>query len=113
MGGIIMQEKTKEIATIKQAVRLQQWSEQVQEQQASGLSIKQWCDENGIKTNTYYARLKRIREHSLDSLPAIVPLNIPQQQCQSEIRIGKNNLQISLPSDIDPETLLALVKALC
>ena len=55
-----MQEKTKEIATIKQAVRLQQWSEQVQEQQASGLSIKQWCDENGIKTNTYYARLKRI-----------------------------------------------------
>ena len=112
-GGIIMQEKTKEIATIKQAVRLQQWSEQVQEQQASGLSIKQWCDENGIKTNTYYARLKRIREHSLDSLPTIVPLNVPQQQCQSEIRIGKNDLQISLPSDIDPETLLALVKALC
>ena len=27
-----MQEKTKEIATIKQTVRLQQWAEQVQEQ---------------------------------------------------------------------------------
>ena len=108
-----MQNKTTEIATIRQAVRLQEWSEQVQEQQASGLSIKQLCDENGIKTNTYYARQKRIREYSLDTLPAIVPLNIPQQQCQSEIRIGKNDLQISLPSDIDTETLLALVKALC
>ncbi|MCR4889973.1 MAG: IS66 family insertion sequence element accessory protein TnpB [Ruminococcus sp.] len=108
-----MQEKTKEIATIKQAVRLQQWAEQVQKQQASGLTIKQWCDENGIKTNTYYARLKRIREHSLGDLPAIVPLNIPQQQIQSEIHIGKNDLQISLPSDIDPDTLLALVKVLC
>ena len=50
-----MQEKMKEIARIKQAVRLQQWSEQVQEQQASGLTIRQWCDDNGIKTNTYYA----------------------------------------------------------
>ena len=57
-----MQEKTKEIATIKQAVRLQQWSEQVQEQQASGLSIKQWCDENGIKTNTYTAAAMSVRD---------------------------------------------------
>ncbi|MBP7187579.1 MAG: IS66 family insertion sequence element accessory protein TnpB [Ruminococcus sp.] len=103
-----MQNKTTEIATIRQAVRLQEWSELIKAQQASGLTIKQWCEENGIKPNTYYCRLKKIREQFVEA-PAIVP----QQQCQSEIRIGKNDLQISLPSDIDPETLLALVKALC
>ena len=107
-----MQNKTTEIATIRQAVRLQEWSELIKAQQASGLTIKQWCEENGIKPNTYYCRLKKIREQFVEA-PTIVPLNVPQQQCQSEIRIGKNDLQISLPSDIDPETLLALVKALC
>ena len=71
-----MQNKTTEIATIKQAVRLQEWSEQVQEQQASGLSIKQWCEENGIKPNTYYCRLNKIREQFVEA-PAIVPLNVP------------------------------------
>ena len=111
-GGSIMQNKTTEIATIRQAVRLQEWSELIKTQQASGLTIKQWCEENGIKPNTFYCRLKKIREQFIDA-PAIVPLNIPQQQRQSEIRIGKNDLQISMPSDIDPETLLALVKALC
>ena len=108
----MMQNKTTEIATIRQAVHLQEWSELIKAQQASGLTIKQWCEENGIKPNTFYCRLKKIREQFIDA-PAIVPLNIPQQQRQSEIRIGKNDLQISLPSDIDPETLLSLVKALC
>lgn len=107
-----MQNKTTEIATIKQAVRLQEWSELIKAQQASGLTIKQWCEENGIKPITYYCRLKKIREQFVEA-PAIVPLNVPEERHQSEIRIGKNDLQISLPSDIDPETLLALVKALC
>ena len=107
-----MQNKTTEIATIRQALRLQEWSQLIEAQQASGLTIKQWCEENGIKPNTFYCRLKKIREQFIDA-PTIVSLNIPQQQCQSKIHIGKNDLQISLPSDIDPETLLALVKALC
>ena len=84
----------------------------IEAQKASGLTIKQWCEENGIKPNTFYCRLKKIREQFIDA-PAIVPLNIPQQQRHSEIHIGKNDLQISLPSDIDPDTLLSLVKVLC
>ena len=106
-----MQNKTTEIATIRQAVRLQEWSQLIEAQQASGLTIKQWCEENGIKPNTFYCRLKKIREQFIEA-PAIVPLNVPQQR-HSEIHIGKNDLQISLPSDIDPDTLLSLVKALC
>ena len=39
MGGSIMQNKITEIATIRQAVRLQEWSELIKAQQASGLTI--------------------------------------------------------------------------
>ena len=106
-----MQSKTTSIASVKQEVRLQEWSAQIEAQQASGLTVQQWCVENGIKPNTYYNRLKRVREQYLQSSPAIVPLSVPHQR--SDIHIEKNGLQISLPADISPDTLLALVQSLC
>ena len=92
-------------------MRLQEWSAQIEAQQASGLTVRQWCAENGIKSNTYYHRLKRVREQYLQSSLAIVPLNVPQHN--ADIRIEKNGLQISLPANISSDTLLALVNALC
>lgn len=106
-----MESKTTTITTVKRELRLQEWSAQIEAQQASGLTVQQWCSQNGIKPNTYYNRLKRVREQFLDSTPALVPLNVPRQS--SEIRIEKNGLLISLPADILPETLLALVHELC
>jgi hypothetical protein len=46
----------------------------------------------------------------MESEPAIVPVAIPRTA--SDIRIEKNGLQITLPSDISPGTLLTLVQAL-
>jgi hypothetical protein len=106
-----MEGKRSELAVVKQKVRLQEWSAQVEAQQASGLNVREWCAENGIAPNTYYNHLKRVREQFLSSSPAIVPLNVPQQS--ADIRIEKNGLQISLPANIAPDTLLALVQSLC
>jgi len=106
-----MEAKTTALAAVKQDVRLQEWSAQIEAQQASGLTIQQWCMENGIKPKTYYYHLRKVREQFLDSSPAIVSLNMPQQN--SDIRIEKNGLQISLPANISPDTLTALVHALC
>ena len=106
-----MEEKTTTLATVKQEVRLQEWSAQVEAQQASGLTVQQWCMENGVKPKTYYYHLKKVREQFLDSSPSIVPLNVPQQS--ADIRIEKNGLQISLPANISPDTLLTLVQSLC
>jgi len=55
-----MQSKTTSITKIKQEVRLQEWSAQIEAQQASGLTIREWCAENGIKPNTYYNRFYRL-----------------------------------------------------
>lgn len=106
-----MQSKGTALATVKQKVRLQEWSSQIEAQQASGLTVQQWCMENGLKPKTYYYHLKKVREQFLDSSPAIVPLNVPQHN--ADIRIEKNGLQITLPANISPDTLLALVQSLC
>ena len=106
-----MEPKATAIATVKQEMRIQEWTAQIEAQQASGMTVKQWCKENGIKPNTYYNRLQKVRSHVLDSAPAIGPLNVSRQS--EGIHIEKNGMQITLPSDTAPETLLALVKALC
>lgn len=106
-----MKSKTTAIRAIKQEIRLQEWSAQIKAQQASGMTVRQWCTENGIKPATYYYRLRLLRERCIENAPAIVPLAIPKDS--SNIRIAKNGLQISLPADVDPEILLALVRELC
>ena len=68
-------ETTTAITAVKQDVRLREWAEQLEAQQA------------------------------------IVPISVPQKS--SDIRIEKNGLQISLPTNVTQETLLALVNALC
>ena len=102
---------TTSISTVKQEVRLREWSEQIKAQQESGLTVQEWCAENGLSPKTYYYRLRRLREQCMGSVPSIVPIAAPSSH--SEIRIEKNGLQISLPTDISPETLIALVREIC
>lgn len=54
-----MDAKTTALAAVKQEVRMQEWSAQIEAQQASGLTVRQWCIENGVKPKTYYYHLKK------------------------------------------------------
>lgn len=47
---------------VKQEYRLQEWSSMIQEQKASGLSIKRWCEQRNISEHSYYYRLRQLRE---------------------------------------------------
>ena len=54
-----MDAKTTALAAVKQEVRMQEWSAQIAERQASGLTVRQWCIENRVKPKTYYYHLKK------------------------------------------------------
>ena len=111
-GGIRMGSKTTTaIAAVKQEIRQQEWCAQIEAQQASGMTVQQWCAENGINVKTYYHRLRRVREQCMETVPSIVSVPLPQQD--RDIHIEKNGIQISLPTDIPSETLVAVVHALC
>ena len=51
-----------EIARVKKEIRLAQWAEMVRQRNESGLTVTDWCKENGINLKTYYYRLKRVRQ---------------------------------------------------
>ena len=46
--------KSTAITTVKQEVRLSEWSAQIESQQSSGLSVKKWCEgKKGNAGSTY------------------------------------------------------------
>ena len=49
-----MEETTTAITAVKEEVRLRDWAAQIEAQQASGMTVLRWCEENGIKPKTYY-----------------------------------------------------------
>lgn len=99
------------ISEIKRGVHLREWTEQIKSQQESGMTVRAYCEANGINTKTYYYHLRKVREQYAESAPAIVPVTMPKTG--SGISIEKNGLHISLSSDIPSETLLAIIHELC
>ena len=56
------------VQEVKRQMRLREWAEQINRCKRSGLTVRQWCKDNGIHIKTYYNRMKRVREELLDTL---------------------------------------------
>ena len=48
-------------------MRRQSWQLMIQEQSRSGLSNRDWCCQNGIRTKTFYDRRKQVQSMYLES----------------------------------------------
>lgn len=106
--------ETAMIVGIKDDIKWRKWEEQIRECRSSGLTAAEWCRQNNVNLKSYYYHLRRVRERLCENQSReIVPLSLSVQNDPGEIRIEKNGLQISLPSDIPSETLAALVRELC
>lgn len=46
---------------IKEKIKLQQWAEEIAQQQSSGLSHKQWCHIHNIPVSTFEYHCRRVR----------------------------------------------------
>lgn len=60
-------------------VREKQWLAMLGEQKESGLTIKDWCRENGISENSFYYRQNKLRKRIGSALPTFVELKPPIQ----------------------------------
>lgn len=107
---------------IVQSVRDQSWAAMIREQKASGLTIRQWCADNNISENSYYYRLRRIREQliqaaqpaplDMNSTPALVRVPdaaIPAENSTASITIRKGTLVIEINHEAS-EGILSLMK---
>ena len=59
-------------------VHLQEWAIRFADQKASGLTVRQWCEQNSLSFHTYNYWKHLLKEEVVDqSLPNIVPLSLP------------------------------------
>lgn len=121
------------IKEIKSELRHREWTEQIQECQNSGMTVKEWCESSGIKLSTYYSRLKAVREETLSRQPKlheIVPVSVsteltgnravlPEKSSFSDkpkstekIIIRKNGVEIELPCNTSENTISAMLRGL-
>ena len=64
------------VTQVKTQFRLEQWKKLISECQNSGLPVRTWCAQNGLKEQSYYYYLKKLREQAIENLP--VPI---QEEC--------------------------------
>jgi len=114
-----------------------EWKLKFEERKKSGLSVKAWCDKNGIKPTTFHYWIKRFKtldksESKADPQFAKVTLqsefsnkvtndnyvcendNVQKQsQIQySDFQVYFSNFRLTVPSDFSPVALTGLIKIL-
>ena len=104
------------IAKVKKEAKLVQWAEMVRSRNESGLTVTDWCKQNGINLKTYYYRLKRVRQAVCSEMERhdIVPVEpIAGTEITTEkIELSIGDVKISLPDDFNESTLKRLLGVL-
>ena len=116
---------------VARKIRLQQWANQIVECEQSGLSVQQWCEENGLGYKNYFYRKRRVREELMETMepenalvmgsscesrpevPVFVPLPaLPASNAgtAATVRIGAYTAEIS--NGADTETIGCVLRTL-
>ena len=105
-----------ETAKMKKEAKPAQWVEMVRQRNESGLTVTEWCKQNGINIKTYYYRLKRVRQAMCNEIEQhdIVPVEpIAGTEITTEkIELSIGDVKISLPDDFNESTLKRLLGVL-
>jgi hypothetical protein len=95
------------------------WGDLIREQQASGWSIRQFCDNRKILQGSFYKWRKQIAEsaspdnHSGDSLMPVTVVNQPTKAHASPIEVRvDDSFSVLVRSGFDIDTLCQVVRAL-
>lgn len=114
-------------------LHLQEWTARFAEQKASGLTVRQWCDQNNFSIHTYNYWKHILKEELADELlPDIVPLSLPEAlpDCSdsslpvhtdltnrtirancSTVKLTVNDISLEVGIDTPEDFLCRLIKA--
>lgn len=115
------------ISQIKNELLMKEWAAMVRKCRSSGLTVKNWCMNNGVNIKTYYYRLKRVRNFICDLNPESstdnsalalqrdivpVPMDAMSNDNIRQIRITTANISVELPASVQPQLLKAAIEGL-
>jgi len=107
--------------------RLSAWANIIRERNQSGLSVREWCEVNGVNEKRFYHWQRRVREAACEELlaqqqPESVVADVPPQSwavCEvaptsdsKALPIEINGCRILVTNDTEPELLEKTCKVL-
>ena len=106
-------------------MRHRSWMEDYARQQESGLSVKEWCQENGIRPKTFYYRVRALRGDACSLMkaevnnpaakqePEFIRVGLPNTSGQSTgISIKLNSTEIRISPDANNEHVRMVLEAI-
>jgi Transposase len=99
----------------KAITKSDQWRERIAEQERSGLSVKQFCQERGVTQYSFYAWRKRLRKKeppvrfALVDRGAVWPEGLPEAGLELVLRSGE---RLRIGAGVDRVTLRVVLEAL-
>ncbi|MCI8793124.1 MAG: IS66 family insertion sequence element accessory protein TnpB [Eubacterium sp.] len=92
----------KQTSLVAKRIRLQEWASHIQACQSrpKGITVQQWCDQNGITRDNYYYHLSAVRKACLDQLPVekIEKLEKHESAKHSVVPVSIMDLPNEIPS---------------
>ena len=110
-------------------LHLSEWTARFADQKASGLTVKQWCEQNGFTIHTYNYWKHILKEEVVSkALPDIVPLTLPEatpslpiaqtptsvltnRPIRATATLSLGDISIEFDSDISEGFLRTIIKA--
>ena len=99
-------------------MRHRSWMEDYARQQESGLSVKEWCQANGIRPKTFYYRVRALREDACNLMKAEPDGHAVKQEPEF-IRVGLefrrvllNSTEIRISPDANNEHVRMVLEAI-
>lgn len=99
-----------EVMQVREAYRVEQWRQLMQQRKDSPLNNREFCAQQGISEKSYYW-LKKLRESAMErGIPQLVALE--DHEKPDELRIEYHGAGMVLPEHVDIDAVAAVLRSL-
>lgn len=100
-----------EVMQVREAYRVEQWRQLMQQRKDSPLNNREFCAQQGISEKSYYYWLKKLRESAMErGIPQLVALE--DREKPDELRIEYHGASMVLPGHVDIDAVAAVLRSL-
>lgn len=101
----------KSLQTLNRQEKVAVWSERIAACRSSGISVRAWCEGNGISTASYYKWQKKLFRLAAQTAPQFAEVCVtPAAKISATVHLG--NVSVDVHSGADAETTAMLLQIL-
>jgi transposase-like protein len=97
----------------KMSARSEYWRERIAEQERSGLSVQQFCEEQGLTEQSFYVWRKRLKKQQAMRFALVETAPARQRATELDLELVlKTGERLRIGAGVDPTALRKVLEAL-